>query len=49
MSKDEFEEERSKGFAYTKSDLVEYPVKEEILRVKVAYGEEGLDYDFERC
>ena len=44
--KSEFEE-KIKRIGHTKSVLSKYPIKAEILRTKVEYGDNGLDYSFD--
>lgn len=43
--KSEFED-KIKRIGYTQSAMRDYPVKSELLRLDVEYGEEGLDYRF---
>ncbi|MDF1696623.1 MAG: alpha-2-macroglobulin family protein [Saprospiraceae bacterium] len=43
--KDEFEK-RIERIGYEQSRMSEYPIKQEILRLPVEYGENGLDYKF---
>ena len=41
-------EEKIERIAPTKSVMSEYPIKEELLRTEIEFGEEGLDYDFSK-